>query len=171
MPLKGCMHIIGHTNEKQAAKAEEPKPAPAAVELAKSENQVETYGTTPQPPAPAATNAVTSTPLPAPAPVKEEEDDLSVKIEPGTLCRRNGCKAEFVSDEVSREPTGEGSTCVYHPSPVRHVLPPFISLHLRVFSQFSGKEVRYAPLRLVRSLLPTRFPGIPLLQATRTRIR
>ena len=57
-------------------------------------------------------------PTPSPAPSVEEEDDLSVPVQPGAICKRNGCKAAFVSDEESRNGEGEGVKCTYHPSSV-----------------------------------------------------
>ncbi|KAG5349791.1 hypothetical protein C0989_001862 [Termitomyces sp. Mn162] len=54
---------------------------------------------------------------PAVAPIEVEEDDLSVVIAPGTACRRNGCKAIFVSDAINRQGDGEGTVCTYHPAP------------------------------------------------------
>jgi len=62
-----------------------------------------------------------STPSPAPAAITEEEDDTSVSVMPGALCRRNGCKVSFVSDEVNRQGDGKGVVCTYHPSsPIFH---------------------------------------------------
>lgn len=53
-----------------------------------------------------------------PAEVPEDEDDLEVPVQVGAKCLRNGCKHEFVSNEVSRN-DGLSSTCTYHPKPVR----------------------------------------------------
>jgi hypothetical protein len=43
-----------------------------------------------------------------------EQDDPSLPVEAGTKCRRRGCNAEYVSEEISR---GEGydGKCVFHP--------------------------------------------------------
>ena len=60
-----------------------------------------------------------ATPVPPPL-IVEEEDDLAVPVEPGTQCRRNGCKAEFVDQEKSRAGDGEDAVCTYHPSPVSY---------------------------------------------------
>jgi hypothetical protein len=62
------------------------------------------------PPAP-----VEATPTPA-APTLEI-DDVNAPLEVGALCRRNGCNAAFVSDEVNRQGDGEGTKCRYHPLP------------------------------------------------------
>jgi hypothetical protein len=57
--------------------------------------------------------------VPQPVPVvQEEEDDLSVPVPVGTVCKRSGCGAEFVSEEASRIGEGEGTVCRYHPAPV-----------------------------------------------------
>jgi hypothetical protein len=50
--------------------------------------------------------------------VREEEDDVTVPVDPGTICRRKGCGAAFVSDSVNRLGDGEGTVCTYHPSDV-----------------------------------------------------
>lgn len=52
---------------------------------------------------------------PVPIPVTEEDDDLSVSIKLGEICRRNGCKTPYVSDEFNRHGSGEGTICTYHP--------------------------------------------------------
>ena len=73
----------------------------------------ETYGTS---------HRMVTTPAPTPTPVvigekkrvPFEQDDPSIPVEKGTNCKRNGCNAEYVSDEVSR---GEGpeAKCLFHP--------------------------------------------------------
>lgn len=52
-----------------------------------------------------------------------EEDDPGIAVPQGTQCRRNGCKALFVSDELSRFGNGEEAVCIYHSAPV---LPLFL---------------------------------------------
>ena len=69
-----------------------------------------------------------STPSPVPAAITEEEDDTSVPVKPGSLCRRNGCKVSFVSDEVNRQGGGKDAVCTYHPGSVRMRFPFFIHL-------------------------------------------
>jgi hypothetical protein len=53
----------------------------------------------------------------------EEEDDLGASVKSGTLCRRNGCRTVFVSDDVNRIGEGEGTVCTYHSAPVRLDVP------------------------------------------------
>jgi hypothetical protein len=50
--------------------------------------------------------------------VVEEEEDLNVLVSAGTTCKHNGCNVLFVGDEVNRIGDGEGTICIYHPSPV-----------------------------------------------------
>ncbi|KAK0458528.1 chord-domain-containing protein, partial [Desarmillaria tabescens] len=64
---------------------------------------------------PPASQPIVSTQTPPPA--IEEEDDLSVPVALGTKCLRKGCGKLFVSDELNRLGDGEGTVCVYHPSP------------------------------------------------------
>lgn len=54
-----------------------------------------------------------------PAVILEEQDDTSVVVKSGTLCRRNGCKVSFMSDEVNRQDGGRDAVCMYHPAAVR----------------------------------------------------
>lgn len=58
-------------------------------------------------------------PTEPPPPAIEEEDDLSIPVAVGTKCLRKGCGKLFASDELNRLGDGEGTVCVYHPSPVR----------------------------------------------------
>ena len=61
-----------------------------------------------------------TTPVPTPVFVEEkkpeplEQDDPSIPVERGTKCKRKGCNAEYVSDEVSRG-DGPEAQCVFHP--------------------------------------------------------
>lgn len=73
----------------------------------------ETYSTTK---AKAMPQVVTSQPPPV---VQEEEDDTSIPVPVDTPCRRSGCGAKFVSEEISRLGEGMGTVCKYHPAPVR----------------------------------------------------
>jgi len=43
-----------------------------------------------------------------------EQDDLSIPVQKGEKCKRKGCSAEYVSEEVSRG-DGPEATCVFHP--------------------------------------------------------
>jgi len=90
------------------------------------------------PPAP-----VEATPTPA-APILEM-DDVNASVEVGALCRRNGCNAAFVSDEVNRQGDGEGTKCHYHPLPVRQPIYPFQTCRSNEnpFSRTLGKGARY----------------------------
>jgi hypothetical protein len=91
-----------------------------------------------------------STPPPAPSVIVDEEDDTNVTVDSGTPCRRNGCKTEFVSDEINRLGDGEGTVCQYHPAPVRAQFR-FICAHLTrkstavqpIFRE--GSKVRESP--------------------------
>jgi len=134
MKIPGCQ-TGSHSIE--VPKVEKPKHSagPAVVspssESPSSESVKPTQTTTrPDGPAPTTSGPVSETftsqtkprpPPPAPAPIVEEEDDLSVPVSAGTTCKRNGCKAEFVSDEVNRLGDGEGTVCTYHPAgPIFH---------------------------------------------------
>ncbi|KAG5730679.1 Cysteine and histidine-rich domain-containing protein [Termitomyces sp. T112] len=112
MKLPGCTEADCHTNE--TLKVEAPKSSSSATTFTMSESGSgkETYSSG-IPPVPA---SVPHHP-PAVAPIEVEEDDLSVVIAPGTACRRNGCKAIFVSDAINRQGDGEGTVCTYHPAP------------------------------------------------------
>lgn len=71
--------------------------------------------------APSAPIAASSGPTRAPPRPVEEEEDLDAPVTPGTKCRHNGCKANFISDEESRRGEGPGTVCTYHPAAVRHL--------------------------------------------------
>lgn len=108
---------------KHTSTTETPKPQKVQVtsELKASEvsNGSETFSVaklqTPFIPTSDTSNTKT-TPL---SPPPEEEDDLTISVIPGTLCKRKGCGAEFVSDAESRSGDGDHAVCVYHPSTVR----------------------------------------------------
>ena len=69
--------------------------------------------------APTRPPVVDSRPPPAPKEEEvEEEDDLEIRVEPGTKCRRSGCGKEFVNDEVNRVGDGAEAVCMYHPKEV-----------------------------------------------------
>lgn len=75
------------------------------------EGGVETYGSAHAQKAPAAVpQLVVEEKKPEPL----EQDDLSIPVEKGEKCKRKGCSAEYISEEVSR---GDGSEakCVFHP--------------------------------------------------------
>lgn len=111
---QGCSITNGHTNET-------PREAPKTTStttftVSDTPKGGEVYTSTPLPIQP-------STPPPAPQPIVDEEDDASAIINPGTACRRTGCKTIFVSDEINRLGDGEGTVCQYHPAPVRTKIP------------------------------------------------
>ncbi|KAG6854917.1 hypothetical protein C0991_009740 [Blastosporella zonata] len=112
--LPGCNEADCHSDE--ALKAEAPKaPSTTSFSISESGSGKETYSSaTANLPVPASMSFAPATPAPV---VVVEEDDLSVPVAPGTLCRRNGCKVEFLSDAVNRQGDGEGTLCTYHPSP------------------------------------------------------
>ncbi|KAF8078086.1 chord-domain-containing protein [Lyophyllum atratum] len=110
LKIPGCTQADRHTDEAQKVEAPKSSSTPSfAMSDSSSGKEVYSSGVKLSVPAPA--------PSPAPAPVVEEEDDLSVTVMPGTRCRRNGCKTEFVSDIINRQGDGEGTICTYHPAP------------------------------------------------------
>ncbi|KAK7023967.1 translation initiation factor IF-2 [Favolaschia claudopus] len=109
MKIPGCAQTERHTTE--VPRTEAPKPAPSAnltMTTGESTGQ-EIYSSTPIKPIPKlkTTTEAGAKPTPPP-PVLEEDDDLSIPVAAGTKCKRNGCNAAFVSDEVSRVGDGEG---------------------------------------------------------------
>jgi hypothetical protein len=133
MTLPGCTSG-SHSTEKVARLApvstsSTASSATAAPTIVK--DGVETYGSvTPQ---------RIATPVPPPTPVPEEkkpepleQDDPSIPVEKGTKCRRKGCNAEYVSEEVSRG-EGEEAKCVFHPGYTRFSLK--LTLDLRSFTK------------------------------------
>jgi len=105
--IPGCAHGI-HTAER----SEVAKPvvtAPGAANKAAGGDAPVALA----PPAPAPIVARATTPAP-PVEIVEDEDDPSVAVAPGTLCKRPGCRKQFVSDEESRQGDGEGAQCRYH---------------------------------------------------------
>ena len=94
-------------------------------------------------PTPIAHDPAPAEALPQPQPIVEEEDDLDVPVQPGTACRRRGCKTTFVSDDENRKGDGEGTQCTYHPAPVAS-FPFFIGSFIltAIFSPSSEKAAR-----------------------------
>lgn len=113
MQIPGCT-VGPHTTE--VVKQDAPKASPDVnLKMTSAESGKETYSSNPR-----ATQTLAKAAPPEPvAPPEEEEDDASVPVEPGTKCRRNGCKHTFVSDAVSRVEGGDESECRYHPLPRR----------------------------------------------------
>ncbi|KAK0185861.1 chord-domain-containing protein [Armillaria mellea] len=123
MKISGCMKTERHTND---APKVEPSKAPTnpnnhAVSVSEDGKEVYTSeavltNTSSQSESkPPPSQAIASTEPPPPA--IEEEDDLSIPVAVGTKCLRKGCGKLFVSDELNRLGDGEGTVCVYHPSP------------------------------------------------------
>lgn len=99
------------------------KPQPSTVSnvsMSESTDGKEIYSSMTSTPSKPVTNLnLEPRPKPVSIPVVEEEDDLDAEIKLGTKCRRTGCGTEFVSNETNRTGDGEGTICMYHPSPVR----------------------------------------------------
>lgn len=83
------------------------------------ESGKETFTVKPALPPP---TSVPTQPRPPSVEVQELEDDLSASVPAGTVCKRNGCGKEYVSDEVSRLGDGVEATCTYHPKSVSTVI-------------------------------------------------
>ncbi|CCL99326.1 uncharacterized protein FIBRA_01344 [Fibroporia radiculosa] len=120
MKLPGCARGP-HTDEVPEVLA--PKSSSANVELKMTESQTitETYVSGPSESAMPPLKAQPPVTTAPPAPVVEDEDDLSVPVQPGTSCKRNGCKTVFESDDINRVGDGPGALCTYHPkTPIFH---------------------------------------------------
>ncbi|KAJ1307783.1 hypothetical protein OPQ81_001869 [Rhizoctonia solani] len=111
--IPGCAYGT-HTSEK-VAPAAPVVTAPSANNKAGIESATAALSLAPPVPPTTATvpQARAVTPAP-PADIVEDEDDLSVAVAPGTMCKRPGCRKQFVSDEESRQGDGEGAQCKYH---------------------------------------------------------
>lgn len=116
LTLPGC--TSGSHSSEQVARPAPISNAPAAtVSVPTSvDGDTETYGTRIR-------SAPAPTPVPTPTPqlVAEEkkpepleQDDPSISVEKGTKCKRKGCNAEYISDEISRG-DGPEAKCVFHP--------------------------------------------------------
>ncbi|THH11827.1 hypothetical protein EW145_g395 [Phellinidium pouzarii] len=119
MKIEGCQTGV-HTTE--ASKPEKLKSAaPASIQMTETSDGKETFTSGPSPSLFSTPSPTVSKPKVPISPPKEEEDDLSVPVAPGSLCRRKGCDAVFVSDKDSRLGDGDGAVCTYHPSsPIFH---------------------------------------------------
>lgn len=115
LTLPGC--TTGSHSSEQVAKPAPVSTASTAIAVSAPtsvEGETETYGssippriaTTPAPPTPSIVEDKKPEPL--------EQDDLSIPVEKGTKCKRKGCNAEYISDEVSRG-DGPEAQCVFHP--------------------------------------------------------
>jgi len=118
MKLPGCT-AGSHTEE--AAKpppAVTPRKPAANVTVTEVEPGKEVFTTVGAKPSAFSASPKNAPPPVEPAPViVEDEDDTSIPVAVGTICRRTGCGAEFVSDEVNRVGDGEDTVCTYHPAP------------------------------------------------------
>ncbi|KAF5373017.1 hypothetical protein D9758_001627 [Tetrapyrgos nigripes] len=122
MKIPGCAETDHHTSAAPVNEQAEASPAPKVNPTeTEADTGKETYSsgiTISKPPqAPNSTMAAAPAVDLPPLTIVEEEDDLSVPVTPGTMCKRKGCGVSFVSDEVNRIGDGEGTECVYHPSP------------------------------------------------------
>jgi hypothetical protein len=115
LTLPGCT-TGSHSSEKVA------RPVPVSTSAASSatlaaptsvEGGTEVYGSVQRTMTPVP-RALTPMVVDEKKPEPLEEDDPSLPVEPGTKCRRRGCNAEYVSDEISRA-EGYDSNCVFHP--------------------------------------------------------
>lgn len=109
--------MSSHTDEAPRASAPAPKESSTNVNLTLKEakDRAEVYSSN----AHAAVAPTPSSPAPVEVPVIEDEDDSSVPVTPGTTCKRRGCGATYVSDEVNRIGDGDETICTYHPAAVR----------------------------------------------------
>ena len=109
--------IGNHSNE--APTVEAPKSnANVNLKMTGSDSGKEVYTSGPTASTPATSGNAALSMAVQPEPIVEEEDDISIAINPGTLCRRKGCGIAFESNEAHRVGDGEGTVCVYHPAPV-----------------------------------------------------
>ncbi|KAF7338699.1 hypothetical protein MVEN_01045800 [Mycena venus] len=121
MKIPGCTQTERHTAEAPRAEAA-PKPSTSTnltMTPGESGGQ-EVYTSSGSNATPVQKQPIEAVAAPAPAPrpaLVEEEDDPSIAVSVGTTCKHNGCKVEFVSDEVNRFGDGEGTVCTYHPQP------------------------------------------------------
>src|SRR5204863_9064539 len=100
LTLPGCTsgsHSIEQVSRPAPVNTAASTDSPTVLGPTSVEGATETYG-----------QKMITTPVPTPVVVEEkkpeplEQDDLSIPVEKGTKCKRNGCNAEFVSEEISR---------------------------------------------------------------------
>ncbi|KAG0705347.1 chord-domain-containing protein, partial [Suillus ampliporus] len=112
MKITGCT-VSSHTDEAPQVPTPATKTSSAGATLTmKEKDGVEVYSSG----APKVASPKPSIPPPVEAPIVEDEDDLSVPVTSGTICKRRGCGAAFVSDEVNRIGDGDETVCTYHPA-------------------------------------------------------
>ncbi|KAK7049246.1 hypothetical protein VNI00_005847 [Paramarasmius palmivorus] len=118
MKILGCAETDRHTTDVPQV---EPVGSSASETKAPAENEENPTNAVPAAhqavPTPIAHDPAPAEALPPPQPIVEEEDDLDIPVQPGTACRRRGCKTTFVSDDENRKGDGEGTQCTYHPAP------------------------------------------------------
>lgn len=123
MKIPGCMKTERHTNDAPKVEPSKAPTNPNNLTVSVSEDGKEVYTSDAAPTntsphlesKPPTSQALAS--MQTPLPVIEEEDDLSIPVPVGTKCLRKGCGKLFVSDEFNRHGNGEGTVCIYHPSP------------------------------------------------------
>ncbi|KAG2149376.1 chord-domain-containing protein, partial [Suillus clintonianus] len=119
MKIPGCT-VSSHSDEAPQVPAPAAKTSSADTNLTMKETKdgVEVYSTgAPKVASPKPSESIP----PVVTPVVEDEDDLSVPITSGTICKRSGCGAAFVSDEMNRIGDGDKTICTYHPAaPIFH---------------------------------------------------
>lgn len=118
MKIPGCTQTERHTAE--APRVEAPKPSTSTnLTMTTESGGQEVYSTSTS----TSNASVQNQPIETVAAavvrptVVEEEEDLNIPVSLGTTCKHNGCNVSFVSDEVNRIGDGEGTICIYHPSP------------------------------------------------------
>ncbi|RIB15738.1 HSP20-like chaperone [Gigaspora rosea] len=117
-----------HSNEvpplpesNETSKGSETVSSKPSIEPTIDKNGVETYNSGPT------YTSIQSKPVepsqkvkPPPQEEKPEEDDLSIPVEPGTVCKRSSCNTAYVDDATSRN-EGPQAECIYHSgTPIFH---------------------------------------------------
>ena len=137
---QGCERGLHLPTPEKPVKAP-PKPSvPLDLPLS-SEGGKEVFASGPSIPQPI--SQAPATPKPVVPIVVEEEDDHTIDVIPGTQCKRNGCRVEFVSKEENRVGDGEGTVCTYHPGAVRALLLFWRDKCSSLDSQYSMRVARY----------------------------
>ncbi|ESK92863.1 cord and cs domain protein [Moniliophthora roreri MCA 2997] len=118
MKIPGCAETDRHTHDSpQIESVDEGSKSTENATINEEQSATGTPEVQQTVPTPIARDPAPAAALPPPPPVVEEEDDPNIPVQPGTECRRRGCKTTFVSDDVNRKGDGEGTKCIYHPAP------------------------------------------------------